>query len=345
MNFFKKLGCGICSLVLKLSLLIFALTFALVGVLGAPDHLKRALNESGTYDNVVKVALDATTNDLAKQPQQIDLNTPEVKQAAIEAFPADTIASWSEQFIDGIYGWMDGSTKEPEFRIDTSAQQDVFAQNIANLAVQKAESLRPCSRQESLELSRQEIDLFDLPCRPPIDLSGERERLTAQIKDNNNIFGSDNVINAKDITANTEGQDQFKASPIPTAFQWSKRLPVIAAGVMAISSATLVWLSSDKRRGFKKVGLSSLGAAIFLLVTVALFGSLFNRVNGSISKLPATAGEALNGPLTKVAESLFGTFNTQVILISLIYLTIAVVILLTLRFTRHPKGAVPKRFQ
>lgn len=336
MHFLKALGRVISSVFLKLSLLVFALAFSFVAVLGAPDTLKQGLKDNNIYDQAVGLALDAAEKpgqeDADSQLGSLPLDEPEVRQAAQSAFPADTLETWGGQIIDGFYGWIEGKTEKPEFQIDMTAQKQAFAQNIADAAEQKAMSLRPCTRQEALQLARQEIDLFNLPCRPPIDLASEKQRLVSEIENNNNFFG-DNVITSEDLVSDPTQQEQFKTHPLPTIFQSAKRLPVIAVVIALLSAACLLWLSDDKRRGFRKVGLVFVSSGAFLLVMTLLFGYLFNQANGpdSLSKLPGAETGGLQAPLMEVMKYLLDVFNNKVITITLIYLLIGAGLLLATR--------------
>lgn len=335
-NFVKKMGQVISSAVLKLSLYGFATVFALASVLGAPDSLKLSLREQGVYEVTVDRVLDAAGQTQQAEAATLPLDDPEVRQAAKTAFPPDTLEGWAGQFIDGLYDWLEGSTARPEFQIDMTNQRRAFAQIVADIVIKRVDGLRACSRQESLQLGRQNVDLSKLECRPPVDLNDEKQRLIAEIENNQDFLG-DAVINSADLAPGGQ-PDLFEDSPLPGIFQWANRAPIVAAAAIILSIIGLLWLSGDKRRGIKQVGVVFLGSGFFLLLSTLLFVYVFNRANrsgGPLGQLPGMEVGGLQASLTEVIKSLFNTFNTKIIFVAILYLLIGAVLLLTLRL-KHP---------
>lgn len=346
MHLLQKLGRGLSSSLLKLGLYFFAITFALVSVVGTPDNIKQNLWQNGVYESAVDGVLDAASNAQQESEDQTDalpLDDPEIRQAAKAALPTETVELWIGQLVDGLYGWLDGATPQPEFQIDTTDQRQALANNVADVASRRIENLRPCTQQEAFQLAQQNnIDLFNLPCRPPIDLAGEKQRLTNEIENNQDLFGSPIISSADLIPAGSQEKNFFRDSSAPDVFQWIKRLPIIAAAISLVSVAALLWLADSKRRGFKKTGLIFLGSGLFLIISTLLFNYLFNRANQpgeSLNNLSGVQDGGLQTALLGTARSLFGTFNAKVIFIALIYVVIGLVVLIILHLRRadsHP---------
>lgn len=344
MNLLKKFGRGVSSGFLKLSLFLFAVSFALVSVLGTPDKLKQSLSGSEVYSVAVQEGIDAAAEAQEEQGGQADalsLSSPEIRESATAAFTPDKIEEWTGQVIDGMYGWLDGDTAQPEFSIDTTEQRQAFAQNVADRVEQRVEGLRPCTRQEALQLSRQEIDLFNLPCRPPIDLAGEKQRLINEIQSNNEFLG-DSLITPTDLTANSAQPNPFANSPLPDVFQSVRRLPMITGIIGIICIAGLLWLSEDKRRAIRKIGITFLGSGLVLIISAVLFNYVFNQAGqpgGTFSRLPLVSEGGIQAPLLDVVKSLVDVFNEKIIFVSIIYLIIGVGILVTLHYRGRTSNA------
>lgn len=343
MHFLKALGGGLSSAALKFCLFSFAVTFAFVSVFGAADSLKQSVKQSNLYNTAVDSVLDG----LAQSPQSeasdksiaLPLDNPQVRVAAKNSFPPGTLETWGDQFIDGLYGWLEGITNRPEFQIDITNQRQAFAGNVSNIVGERLENLPACSRQESLRLAQEEtIDLFTIPCRPPVNINQEKARLRSEVERSTGFIG-DNIVNADDLTHAEPGKDPFNDSSAPQIFQWAKRLPTITVTLAIVSILALLLLADDKHRAFKKISRVFMGIGLFLLLSTLLFGYLFGRStqpDGAINNLQGIEGNGLQPSLIEIATSLFRAFNTKLIYIAVIYILIGGGIWLTLRFRRAP---------
>ncbi len=332
MQILRKLGQIASSVLLKFSLFGFATAFALVSVLGTPDNLKQSLEQNGIYDQAVETVINSVQPENADQ--SIPLDRPEIRAAAQSAFPPQSVQGWAEDFIDGMYGWLEGETDRPEFTIDLSESRQRFIQGIADYAGTRLQSLPACSRQESLALARQgAIDPFSVTCRPPIDIEAEKARLVAEMENREEFLG-DTQITADDFPAETFETLDGQSNPTPTYFQWFKRLPVLLAVVSLLAATGVVFLSGDSRRGIKRVGVTLIGTGLFLAIGTLIFTWLFRDANasgGALSKIINSQNGNWQASWIDVINALFKIFNSKLLVVAAIYAVSGSLVLLMLR--------------
>lgn len=339
MSFLRKAALLLSSVLLKLGLVGLATAFAVVNTLGAPDKLKQSLDQGDAYHQAVSAAMESALTAGEDGDGSLSLARPEIRAAAEATFTPSVLKVWTESFIDSFYGWLEGKTKELEFRIDLTGTKQTFIQRVADQAEARLKSLPPCSVQESLALSRQQLDPFNVQCRPPIDITAEKQRLVAELQQNDS-FLKDPAITAAELPA------ELKDSALPENFQRLKSLPLFLLLFSLIPATVIVFTAASKRAGLKKVFFSLLTTGVFLLVGSLIFAYFFNTTNVPSSLLAKSiqiGNEGLNAALMNVAESLLRAFSSDVIRAGAVYTLLGGGGLLASRFVKPGQKATASK--
>ncbi len=326
------------SLALKLSLFSLAFIFALVSIFGTPHKIKQGLGQSGVYNQVVESAVRSASEENKNGSDSLSLARPEIQAAAKTAITPVMIRGWAEGFIDGFYGWLEGKTAQPEFRIDLTDAKQNFIQQVADQAESRLKSLPACSVKQTIEMRGQNLDPFTIPCRPPVDIAAEKQRVVADLEKGDG-FLKDPVITAEDLSANNK--QSFNDSALPENFQRLKSLPTALIFFSLLLIVAVVFLAPNKRVGFKKVFIIFLGTGVFLLLSTLIFAYLFNSAanpTDMLSKLVNIKDSSLQTAVLKIIDTLFQAFNRSLILVAAIYTALGGIGLLTLNFTKPKAG-------
>jgi hypothetical protein len=339
MQLIKKFGRGFLTLLLKLSLFLFAISCALAMVFGSPTQLKRSLKESGVYNGFVDNVIASSAEQGGEDQSSLPLNQPEVKSAANSAFPPQFLQSSTEQAIDGTYHWLDGKTPVPDFKIDLTGPKQNFANALGDYAVNRAQKLPRCTLAQLRELQTDGIDPFNTPCVPPgFDLASLRTDVINEINGSND-FLADPVVTANTLPKDEQGKTVFQnLSQVPKIFHWLKLAPIIFGIIAVLSGSGLILLYEHRRRGIRSVGITFLGTGVFLLIGAWLENYLVHRANSPNGRLARQlTGNGLQGPILHLFASLNTAFNHKIYPLCGLYVLLGAATLLILHFTK-PKA-------
>lgn len=343
MSFMRKLGLILSSSVLKLLLLTLAFSFALVGVLGTPDEVKQAADQSGLYDNAVDSFIDSAqqenqtegSEELGVTTDSLSLKDPEIRKIANSAFPPEQIKTWSEDFIDSFYVWLNGESEAPAFRIDLRDSKQAFISGIIDYGEERFRSLPACSPQESLRLSRQgEIDIFSVSCRPAVGGTLDKQKLAQELDQSMDFFG-DGIITAEDLSE--DGQDTFSSDDnrLPDIFQLIKSSPAILAALSLPFMAGVVYLAKTKRDGTEKIGWILIGSGIVVAIAAFILSKVFEGIKSADGPLGGTIGATeggLQGFMIDILSLLSGSIGSMLYTFAAAYALLGIVVLLAIRF-------------
>lgn len=197
-NILSRVSIYLAGLVFFLTAVIFAF-FNVVN----PDSIKSALKDENVYGNIVPAVLETTANTNVSTAQ-IPLKEPWVQEAAEKAFPASDLEQKTVTAIDGTFAWLDGTTNQPEFAIDLSANKQAFGQEVGNYAQTRYETLPACTR-DNVPRSTS-TSLLTVECRVP-GISGQAaSRTITQSVQNDKDFLPNTVITPTNATLNPVGQ-------------------------------------------------------------------------------------------------------------------------------------------
>lgn len=327
----KRFLRGSSSFVFKFAIVFLAIASAYVVVFGTSAQLKTSLKNSDIYDNAVNSILDESQKEQGAKTDNVPLDDPGVRKAANTAFSATFIEQQLTTAIDGVYGWLDGTTKTPAIQIDLAEAKKRLATGIGEAAIDRVKALPVCTQAQLLKLDQSNPDPFSLPCRPPnIDLSAERKEIV------NQVLGSDEFLDDTSISVDDfpkqNGQTVFeRAGDAPTVFQWLHRLPWLLGTVSLLAAAMVIWLHEERRRGVWVVGRTLVVSGILLLIGVFISGYIAsNRI------IKVDAGNELQQSGLNLVRSLISEFNQVLMIFGIAYVVIGGITMIAIRLTRKP---------
>jgi hypothetical protein len=336
----KRFGLWLLAVFFTFCILSVAVLTATNAVFGKPDALKGSLSESKVYDSLaaglVDQAVKGTQNPNPEQGEGLKMDEKVTRDVAGRVITPAKIQGYAEQVIDGTYNWLDGETEQPDFKLDLGNIQKDLGNSVGDVAVERVGGLPPCTFQQLQKLNLNEVNPFDLPCRPPgINLKAERAKIVEEITANEGALG-DTTFTADDIGKNEEtGGNAFEnLVALPKLFQWSKAWPWILGVLGLASAAAIVFWSDDRNNGIKKVSIKLLIAGILLLIGIGLATFLFNTAN------PAERADAtqMEEALFNVAGTLSAAFNRVLLIFAVVYVALGAGGLIWLR-AKAPKPA------
>ncbi|MDZ7744443.1 MAG: hypothetical protein U5K77_01635 [Candidatus Saccharibacteria bacterium] len=330
----RKLGRILSAIVLKLSLVGFAVAFALLAVIGTPEPLKTSLGQSGVYSAAVDSVIEASAEET---DQSLPLDEPAIQQAARDAFNPWLLEQSAHRMIDGLYAWLEGDTDEIEFTIDLSDAKALFIERVADYAEQRVNNLRPCTQAEAFQLAQQDsIDPFELDCRPPVVISQYRDDIIRELEQSED-FLDDPVITAESLADQEGATTNEPWQEAPAAFQRLQWMP-LATGLFAFAAAVfLIALHANRRSGLRQVSMIIFSTGVLVLISALVLDYLIrhNIAQGMLFDMQDTV---LQGALVSTSVALYGYFSRAFILISAIYLMSGAISLGIFWLLRKPKN-------
>jgi hypothetical protein len=342
----KKFFRGLASVLLKLSLFNLAVFTAIVLALGNPANIKESLAESNIYTTIVDSILDASQNALKDRPSEngesFPINQPEIRAAANKAFPPEFLQKNVEQVIDGTFGWLDGKTSKPSWKIDLTEAKQTLANGVGDYAKNRFNGLPVCTLQQ-LQEAGGEVDALSAPCRPPgLTADAVRQDVINDLANSKEFLG-DTVITPETLAENNEDGDPFeKFAGAPDALQQLRLGPWVLAIFSLLLAAAVVLLHDHKRQGIRSVAITTAGTGLFLLIGTLILTYLFKQMNapgGNIAK--AVEGDFQQSALS-VINSLQATVNRYVLYFSGGYIAGGGLTLLGLHFTKPKAPEITK---
>lgn len=340
MLFLRKLTVGISAFLLGIFLLAGVGALAFNSVFGNPQTVKQTIAQSGFYDNFLDVGIELTQKPQeAKQgeAEERSFDLKALKQVLNESLPPSYIGQKFEQVIDGIYRWLNGQVKVPDYSVDLSDSKTRFTQNVSTFLINRWNSLPACSPAETKAIVAQEIDPFSVPCRVPgVAIEGEVAKVSDEI--------SKMELFSKPITAASSEQKpsvfESDLKEAPKAFQTLQKIP-LTAGIMAALAALVVVLASiDRRRGWSKLSHLLLSIGVFLGLSGLVISFGLGKLGESLAKNEPEQADAIQ----KLILPLMGQVGQEmgsVYLWSGIALTLSGLgIYIWLRQTRPPQTEV-----
>lgn len=312
--------------VFMLLLLALPVFFALTIVFSSPHTIQTALKQSGAYDQFVDLVLNNSAEE-ANDPQTEQLlNDPEIRNIAKQAFTAELLERSSNDFVQGMYDWLNGKTPEPQFTIDLTSAKTTLTEGLTTYAEERAAGLPACTA-EQLQTLNLQSDLLNLPCLPPGVTPAEvGTQFSSQLLDDADFLDQPIITNqtladqnnGQPITANTQN--------IPETYKTLQNMRWVLLGATIILGVLLILARRDRRAGLRHVAWALLGATAFLVIALLAYWYVFTKVGTSTATNEAQT-IALDGArviLTKV--------NTAICWFAAVYAALGAGILLLLKY-------------
>ncbi|HYH36054.1 MAG TPA: hypothetical protein VD706_00975 [Candidatus Saccharimonadales bacterium] len=324
------------SLFLLATLLSTAVSTSGTQTLGKPKKVEQYLSESKLYDHFIAYTADQAekTNGDTGQSTSVSLSDTAVREAAHSAFPPQLIEQSVNKFIDSNYAWLEGKTATPEFRIDLSSQKQTFAQKVGDYVKMYTAGLPVCASAEAAV--QQAEDPLAATCRPPALTPEAAGAQVTQRLSTTGDFLSNPIVTANSINpeANPQNEPYYqKFSHLPKLYRVGQLLPYVFAVLSLLLALAIIFISPERRRGVRRVGIVLLIAGIGLVVLKFVADLAFRRVENRVFN-DANVGQ-LQQSLTDFAHRLESAMVRIDLWFGLAFLLLAAVIFGVLAATRQ----------
>jgi hypothetical protein len=332
MQFVRKALVFLATVFLPFWLFAIALSASIILTLHNPSKIKRWISESGVYTKAVDAVVAQSQKTAKHDNDEIPLSDPHVKDAAKRAFSPQILQRNTDNVIDGMYGWLQGKTAQPDFRIDLAGPKQQFATNIGNYLRDRTKHLPPCT---NIQLANQ-TNIFTITCLPPgYNVNAEIQDQVNKLAHSKDFLG-DSVITAKDVK-DKDNQPVFtgeKLSRVPLAYKRARWSPwwvgLLALGGMAV----IVFLNDNRRKGIKRVAWILVGVGGLIVLGSSGLHQSLNQLDTQIKLQGANA--QLQPALVSFIRALAGSLSNVYLWFGLIYLALGVAAFSTLKFWLHP---------
>jgi hypothetical protein len=285
MNRVRKGFIYLLSLFLLATLLGTAVATSTNNTLGKPEKVETYLDRSRLYDHFIEYTTDQAkkSNGDTDQSDSVSLSDAAIKAAAEESFTQALIKQNINKVIEANYAWLEGKTATPQFSVDLAAQKQTFAEKVGQYVTTYSAGLPVCT--DPSVAAQQTRDPLAATCRPA-ELSPEAAG--AQVTQNlatTGDFLSDPTVTPNNINPekNPTSQPYYeKLSQLPKAYQFGTKLPYIFAGLSLLAALGIIFLSSPRRKGIRRVGIVLLIAGLGLVALKFLSDYAFRRAEHRI---------------------------------------------------------------
>ena len=302
MKFLKKFLYQGTGAVFKLLLLLIPIIFALITILGTPTHIEGALKESRVYDQIIGVVIDNSRKDAKDKNTKDVLSQPEVQAAAEKAFNPAVLQGATENFLNGMYAWVQGKTPEPQFTIDLTTPKNDFVKGVTDYAKKRADSLPVCTLQQLRQLNPN-TDLLSVPCLPPgTNTQAEADKFAASFQTGADFLDKP-VITNETLTKNNDGKSiSENLSAVPKAYKAIQAAKWLLLVFTVLLGTLLIFGRKNRRAGIRHVAWGLLGIATFLIIAQIIYWFVFDKVNTSGTDNTATEVMVLDGVKALIRE-------------------------------------------
>lgn len=308
MNYLRKPAVIIAGIFLPLSLFIFGFLLAFGQVLGTPDRLKHALEQSDIYKAAVAslVRQGGSENDQSVTEEGgIPSSQQAVQNAVTEALPAETLHKQTTVVLDGVYAWLQGDTAELQFQVDLTEIQGKLAASLSEQARTQAAQLPPCGPDATV--TPQDFDPFGTKCLPAgTDPNAVAEKTRQEIT-SSELF-KDPVLDANDLKTKVSKPLQEQLKPLSDIHEAVRGFTLVSGISSVVLAIAIVFLSVPLHTGLRRLGIILLSVGV-ASAGLALVGSLVMKA--VVSAVTRASGEdAVQSAAAKAAQFLANDMRT-----------------------------------
>jgi|GEM_PF-4557431 len=308
-------------------------------VLKSPVVPKQWLENSGVYTNIVDEVSKMATIQQKQENSLVQITSEDIQSTAQQSFPPESLQADMEGVLDGFYGWFKGDTTGPVFSVDFSGRQATFASAMTNKLEQKINELPEC--ENTGRFTVQAFDPFKSDCRPKgVDLTEELSSFEKEIATSKDILPKV-TFTGDDVTINdSKGEPQRVASAmswVPNAYRAVVWGPWAIAGLTVLAALTMIFLSTSRRKGFRRVASGLIFTGIVLIISGLFLRPAFERLNGWSTSSLGTEASFTQNIVDPVFRQINITYSRYSVIFGVIYTIPALVIYSALILTRSKK--------
>ena len=256
-NMFKKIALFIATMSLSVMLYLTASLWIANQTILNPQIIKKWANDSGLYTNIIPAALDVVDNPSTES--SIPLQDDAIRAAGQAAFNDKVLKSTTEQAIDQVSTWLqNGGTLT--INLDLSEPRAAFAAGIGDVAATRLAALPTCG-----VTIPQSFDVFAVACLPKgVDPVAEGNKLSAELVASDSFLGTGKITNE---TLGITDQTHELFTLLPKAYQTRTVVVIAALMLTAVLSLIIIFCSTVKRKGIRRVARTYIIMAIILAST------------------------------------------------------------------------------
>ena len=286
MTILRKLSIGLCALFLSFTL--FALAWASIGqaTIHNRQTVKGWFDKSGFYTRIVDIVLNKVEETSVKQGKPLPIDDPALQTSVKQAFSPEFLRSSVNTVLDSSYSWLGGSAKDLDFTVDLTQAKQQIADGVGSYVAKRVETLPPCA---AAIRGNNGFDGFSATCRPNGLNAVDASKIASQdfLKQD---FLKDAVFNADSLKLkNANGEkvpltSDTKVTTLRTAYQRSSQLPIVLAVISLILAIAIIFMSTSKLKGIRRVGYTFFSSGVILLITYIAIGLIFTAVQTKINQ-------------------------------------------------------------
>lgn len=329
---FRSLFLRVSVSLLPVTLFSFGLALSAMLVFANPNLIKSAVRDSGLYEVLID---DVFLQNQSVLGTALPIHDNGVTDAVNAAFTPNLLQTTGDHIVDGTYAWLRGDTKTPQFNVDLTSAKAQAADNVGTYVANRAAGLPVCSTAQARAFYSSSMDLYTLTCRPA-DLSTEtiHSMVQGSLMTSGDFFG--NAFLTASSIQDQNGQPLYtRLSFIPTLYQWTIKAVYILGGVSALAATGVLLLSSPRRAGLKRLGLTSVAIGAVSALFSILLGFISSYISEGITKISGST-DALQVKITDIMHILLTDVRYWWLRIAIVEVAIGVGLLVWLRMVRKP---------
>jgi len=287
----KKIGLVLSIVLFGPLFLLSVFSYTFNHTLGDREYTKHAIVEAGFY-----TAVGETIKTQALGGDDAD---PLVNNALQSAVSGENLQKTLEPLIDGIYGWLDGTTDQPQFSLAIEPLKADFQQSLTASLKARAGDLPVCRG----PVPTSGEDIFSYNCLPRgTDINTVVNDAVSQVTNNASVFsdeivsdGSVNAQEAQDLGINDPTQNL--PDTLPNLFQFLTNGQWWFIAGTLLTAVGIVLLSLTWLHGIRKLGILLLINGLAVLVLGLILGYIVSTL------VPTTSVEATDSTVNALEQA------------------------------------------
>jgi hypothetical protein len=277
MSPYRKILIILSNSIFKLLLFFTISIVAAVFIYTDRNYVVNVLEENEAFYRVVSSLLETNKEQSLTVGGDITLENEEIQNIIKQAFPANDLKANTENVVNSVYDWLENKSSNLEFKIDLSENKEKLAEGLSTFAINRLVTLPVCTE------IPQQLDPFSAECQPQgVNYELEKQTIKQQFL-NEAGFLDDPVITEKDVFSNGETsnfQKQYK--DFPTYYSLLKSTPLYIAIILLILALIVIFASSTKKIGFRKIGRGLVGSGLSLIFFTVIFSFVLPYFTGAL---------------------------------------------------------------